>query len=394
MSMGTVPTVFVSSTCYDLKQVRKDIKDSIETLGLQPILSDHSSFPIDPDMGTIDNCLKVVDERADILLLIVGGRYGTPTEQGKSVTNMEYLRARGKGIPVYVFVQNSILNILSVWKANPNANFQNVADSQKLFEFVESLRSIDNVWVLGFDVVQDIYAAFREQLAYLFMDGLQLRSRVKSAGLSARLLRLQGKPLRIVIERPPFWEYLLFAHCLAQELSEVEAQKLDLHYGVVLGTGEHLKEPAEIFDWMDRKIIQAERIVDTSKQLVNVALQEALGPPGSPGDAERIVYVSQRLAETYRHAVEWATETKRVSAPELFEKAISVLGTFLDDMIENIETFSKHVIKEFEAAIAAPRGPNDPPRELMFTLTINISNADEFNAELDRIRRCSARLTF
>ena len=70
------PTIFVSSTCYDLKQIRQNIKDFIENeLGYEAILSEYDSFPINPDINTVNNCLRVVEERADIFVLIhAGGR--------------------------------------------------------------------------------------------------------------------------------------------------------------------------------------------------------------------------------------------------------------------------------------------------------------------------------
>lgn len=62
------PSIFVSSTCYDLKQIRRDIREFIEAdLGYEAILSEYDSFPIDPDKDTINNCLRVVEQRADIL---------------------------------------------------------------------------------------------------------------------------------------------------------------------------------------------------------------------------------------------------------------------------------------------------------------------------------------
>ena len=200
MAIGAVPSMFVSSTCYDLKQVRADLKGFIESLGLNPVLSDYDSFPVDPDVSAVDNCLKVVDERADLFLLVVGGRYGSTIEQGKSITNMEYLRARAKGIPVYAFVQKSILNILPVWKDNPEAEFKNIVDSPKLFEFVTSLTDSKGVWVFPFEVAQEITDTLRKQLAYLFMDALQLRRRVKTAGLPESLAQLQGTPLRACLK--------------------------------------------------------------------------------------------------------------------------------------------------------------------------------------------------
>ncbi len=66
------------------------------------------------------------------------------------------------------------------------------------------------------------------------MDALLLRSRVKGAGLSERLAHLTGTALRIAIEHPPGWEYLLFGHSLAQQISGIREQEFDLNYGVVL----------------------------------------------------------------------------------------------------------------------------------------------------------------
>ena len=50
-----IPTVFVSSTCYDLKQVRADLKEFFEfTYGFNAILSEFDSFPIDTNIGPIE----------------------------------------------------------------------------------------------------------------------------------------------------------------------------------------------------------------------------------------------------------------------------------------------------------------------------------------------------
>jgi Domain of unknown function (DUF4062) len=79
------------------------------------VLSDFDTFPINPDFGPVDNCIKVVQEGADILILIVGTRYGSTNDQGKSITNLEFLAARSRGIPIYVFVMRTVLEILPIW---------------------------------------------------------------------------------------------------------------------------------------------------------------------------------------------------------------------------------------------------------------------------------------
>ena len=129
---GRLPTVFVSSTCYDLKQIRKDIKDFIEHhLGFDAILSEYDSFPLDPNIGNIQNCIRIVRERADIFILVVGNRYGHITGNGKSITNLEYINARAKGIPIYVFVDKSLLNVLPIWKNNPTIDLTNWSSVKK-----------------------------------------------------------------------------------------------------------------------------------------------------------------------------------------------------------------------------------------------------------------------
>jgi hypothetical protein len=114
MGRGRIPSVFVSSTCCDLGQVRNDIKIFLTSLGLESILSEYNTFPINPNIGTIDNCIENVEIKADILILIIGGRYGSQNDDGKSITNLEYLRARAKGIPIYVFVSKNILSTTTV----------------------------------------------------------------------------------------------------------------------------------------------------------------------------------------------------------------------------------------------------------------------------------------
>jgi hypothetical protein len=128
MSIDRPPSVFVSSTINDLAQVRKELGSFIEKdLGMVPVLSDFSSFPVDPDLDAIENCLVRVREKADIFVLVVGGRYG-------SVTNREYLWAKAKGIPLYVFVQKNILAAHSDWKKNRSGDFSEIVDSSKLFD--------------------------------------------------------------------------------------------------------------------------------------------------------------------------------------------------------------------------------------------------------------------
>lgn len=126
-----------------------------------------NSFPVNPNYDAITNCLETVKNHADILVLIVGSRYGFQTDSGKSVTNLEYLEAKAKGIPVYVFVSKAIINILPVWEKNKEADYSSVVDTPKLLEFVVSLRHESDNWVFPFENAQDLITGFTGLLRML-----------------------------------------------------------------------------------------------------------------------------------------------------------------------------------------------------------------------------------
>ena|GEM_PF-5309772 len=46
MPKGSPTTMFVSSTCYDLSQVRADIRDFASSLGYDPVLSELDTFHV------------------------------------------------------------------------------------------------------------------------------------------------------------------------------------------------------------------------------------------------------------------------------------------------------------------------------------------------------------
>jgi hypothetical protein len=379
------PAVFVSSTFYNLKQIRADLKDFISEMGLIPVISEYDSFPIDPSVSAVENCLKVVDQSADIFVLIISGRYGTVINQDKSVTNMEYLKARAKGIPIYVFIDKAVLYVLPLWTASPQNDFSAVVDSPRLFEFVTSVRSTDGVWTQPFETAQDIIEGLRKQLAYLFMDALGFRQRVKSAHLPPQLANLKGTSLTLVLERPSFWEHLLFANTFVEEIRLVKEHDWDMQYGVILGSGPFLREWGEVFDWITKQTDEAERLVMSFANLINTALPDALGPSGISGDPVKLVYVSRRLADTYKAAVEWSREAKRVSVPDEFQKIVSIVGGFLSDVTQSVEAVSENLLEQLNTGIAS--GPGESGQIVIdITVTFALHGFDQFEEEIERLR--------
>lgn len=385
ISKGRIPSIFVSSTCYDLSQIRMDLKIFIEQMGFEPILSEFNSFPLDPNLGTVENCLRVVQERTDLLVLIIGGRYGYQTDNGKSITNLEYLHARARGLPVYVFVAKSILSMIPLWKDNLDGNFSSVVDSPKLFEFVETLRSKDNVWIHGFEYAQDIIDTFRKQLAYLLYDSLTFRKQIVNSKLSQKLLSLKGESFRIVIEKPIAWEYRLFGQVFEDGVKEAADTRRDLRYGILFGKGINFYNVHDLLDWISNKINELTRISTGLDSLINDALVEAIGVPGQPGDADHIVYVAEKVVEAYKYAIRWETDFKSVEAEEEYQVLLSKASKFSETLILDLENYCERYNSEIAKGLLllAEKGG---PIELDLTITLQEPRIEGYMEELKRLK--------
>ena len=91
--------IFISSTCYDLVDLRAELETFFKNAGMEPVLSDSltSDFQVSPDANSIETCLANV-RTCDQFIIILSNRYG-PT-LGKaghvdvSATHLEYLEAK------------------------------------------------------------------------------------------------------------------------------------------------------------------------------------------------------------------------------------------------------------------------------------------------------------
>lgn len=383
---GNAPSVMVSSTFYDLSQIRADILSFIQDqLGYRAILSEYPSFPIDPDADTIENCRRRVEQDADVLVLVIGGRYGSiDSTSDKSITNLEYITARAKGIPVYVFVAKNIMNILPVWKSNPEGDFSSVVDSNRLFEFVEEIRSSDRAWTHEFESAQDIIATLRIQLAHLAQEGLKWRERLFNQPIS-ELKELHGKALRVALERPEAWEYRLFGQALCDEVEANKDIRREHRLALALGIGEHVSASDFLDAWVPTRINELKNISSALEILVNNALQTALRESGTPGDPSEIVFVARRMGIVYRHAIEWSQHVRCAYVDDRFEAVRRELSLFPENIIRSIEEYGPNFLRQLEEALSAPRG--NTQQVLDAQLVIDASNVEEFERELNRVEK-------
>lgn len=377
------PCVMVSSTFYDLRQIRDDLRQFIEGLGYRPLLSEHPSFPIDPDTTTIENCRRRVEQDADILVLVIGGRYGSIVADSKaSVTNLEYISARHKRISVYAFIDPQVLALVPVWKRNPGADFSQQVDSPSLFEFIEQVRTVDGVWTSEFRNAQDIIDALRIQFAYQQQVGLRLQRHALGAARHDWFDMLRGDALRIALDQPPAWEYLLFAAALTDGVARHRRLSRTHALKVPIGFGEDVQDPLA---WIQARFSDARRLSATLGQLMNTDLQDAFGPPGTPGDTGAIVFVADTIADLYRDALLWSLRLRTANVDDRFQVVTAAVGDMMDDVIRQVAVFGPNVKSQIQAALAAPKTVTATVLEMTLTITLPEEVLQRFNDELARL---------
>ncbi|OIR25343.1 hypothetical protein BGC33_06235 [Bathymodiolus thermophilus thioautotrophic gill symbiont] len=381
MPKGSNTSLFISSTCYDLAQIRTDLRDFALSIGFEPILSDFDSFPVNPSQNTLENCLEAVRNNADIFLLIVGGRYGSITETGKSITNLEFSEANAKGIPKYVFVKDDILSLLPVWKDNPDVNFESVVDTPKLLEFILTLRDSGEIWVYPFSNAQDIVRTLRKQLSYLFAESLDLRKTFY--GSNENISNLESKALRLVIENPRGWECLLFAQVLKDQIKKYSSKRLDAELGISFGEPITLDEATDAISWVSSRLNWIANTIDQLSKALNNGFIKAVGEPGEPGDIQRIVHLATRVGDGYGQLLDWRIQFERVSVDDEFERLIYLVSNFSTNATSEIEEFTLNLYNEIEGHIVNMDTYDDTV--VTITLTLTAPDTDELNNEIARL---------
>ncbi|MBQ9841981.1 MAG: DUF4062 domain-containing protein [Clostridia bacterium] len=384
MSKRTKPVVFVSSTCFDLSQVRADLKEFIEDdCGFEPMLSDFNSFPIDPCIGTFENCLSNVDNYADVFVLVVGNRYGHVMANGKSITNLEYLHAKAKNIPIFVFVSKQLYDNLPLWRANKEMDFSAVVDNPQIFEFISGIYDEGYQWIYTFENARDIKKTLKNQFSLIFSDGLKLQKATKETQLGNLFGQIPPSAIRAMVEQPFAWEYKFLAHVLKSEFETLKADKWDLEYSYFDGEVTILTAE-EFLEVVSKKFKEALNITNMLDTLLNKTLQDAIGEPGEPSNLELMVYSAKRFTYLYKCLVSWSLYFKGLQVDDVFQKLLSLLYDMPKDALNQIEAF---VNEYYKAVTALPESDDGCDHSITITCALSVSNTEEINEEILSLHR-------
>lgn len=166
------PRVFVSSTYYDLKNVRADLERFVRERGFDPVLHERGSVAYGNEKELEEYCYEEI-EQCDILVSLIGGRFGTSSAEDEpySISQVELKRAIEIGKQVYLFIERDVLAEYRTYQANKARDDISYAavDDIRVYRFIDEVNALPlNNQTAPFETSSDITTYLQEQWAGLF----------------------------------------------------------------------------------------------------------------------------------------------------------------------------------------------------------------------------------
>lgn len=185
------PRVFISSTFYDLKQIRSELDNFIDSFGYEAVRNEEGDIPYGKQEELEEYCYQEI-KQTDIFISIIGGRFGSQSKRGSSsISQMELKTAIKENKQVYIFIENNILTeyeTFSLNKGNKVPIKVKYVDDIKIYHFIEEVKALDsNNNIKSFNTTFEITKYLKEQFAGLFKKFLEEQTRLKEVSIINKL---------------------------------------------------------------------------------------------------------------------------------------------------------------------------------------------------------------
>ncbi len=168
-----VPRVFISSTYYDLKEVRNTIGNFVANLGYEAIMHERAGVAYTQDKPLEEDCYHELAS-CDIVVCVIGSKFGSKSSRNElSVTMNEIQNAIKHKKKVYIFIAKDVFIENRTYEQNKdNSSFKSAyTDDLRIHAFILELRSNVKIHVVeSFDTTDDIVRILKNQFAGLFQN--------------------------------------------------------------------------------------------------------------------------------------------------------------------------------------------------------------------------------
>ncbi len=180
------PRIFISSTFYDLKYIREDLANFVRSYGYEPVLFEDGDIGYTPGRTLDSSCYESM-RNSDMVILIIGGEYGSAASGEKkddfkeymSVTRNEFRTAVESGVPIFVMIDKKVMAEYGVYEANyddiEKENRMMAFPTTKninVFRFIKEIKGIVTLPIQKFERSSDIKGFISKQWADMFKNYL------------------------------------------------------------------------------------------------------------------------------------------------------------------------------------------------------------------------------
>lgn len=199
---------------------------------------------------------------------------------------------------------------------------------------------------------------------------------------SSSLKGLSAEAINIAICKPPYWEYLLFFHCLIGEVNSYESLRQARNDGFLPGATEQLSVIATaswISDIFDKSLVFANH----AEELMNEYLSDALGKSGQAGSTEKIVLVARKMGLVYKQFLEISIRCNQAEKSSIFDGVFRELIFANDKICQEFEKYPQRALSTILNDISTHDGKTKKTKELSMKLTFD---PKPFISELDKVK--------
>ncbi|GAA3746081.1 hypothetical protein GCM10022422_32950 [Flavobacterium ginsengisoli] len=189
--------IFISSTDYNLIDLRAELAQYLTDLGYKPILSSSDGFHDNsPELEPWESCLQVL-QSTYVMVLVIDGKYGEKFEwknfasiigeRNVSPTHAEYLFAHKTKMRMLVFIRKELMTYYQIYRTtlkNLKGDKEKVKENLSLslpkhiafetLEFIQEVKTSSPIpWIKQFENVTEIKREIQKkmlnELAELFL---------------------------------------------------------------------------------------------------------------------------------------------------------------------------------------------------------------------------------
>jgi hypothetical protein len=186
---------------------------------------------------------------------------------------------------------------------------------------------------------------------------------------------LNDNVIRIALERPPQWEYLMFFQLLTDEVS-YESLRHAVELGIAPKTAKRLLTLEESHSWGQVQLSDLVQVVQETKTAFVRDFQIGVGPAGKPGDPAAIALAARRLGLLYKQILDFSVSFATTRYDPIFNGVYLEVSQAIDGFANQFQVW----LRAIQEAISAP----DTRTPLDLTPKFDL-NLDRATAELGKL---------